>query len=81
MRRSRQLRPANRPRVAFHPRRLAVELFERRDLLHGGDILSPSAMPDFDLADLNPTSPRFGEVVSPRDYLQQVSGWYFTHST
>jgi hypothetical protein len=78
---SRQLRPANRPRVAIHTRRLAVERFERRDMLHGGDTLSPSAMPDFDLADLNPSSSRYGEVVSPRDYLQQVSGWYFTHST
>lgn len=81
MRRSRQLRTAIRPIVAFHSRRLAVERFERRDMLHGGDVLSPSAMPDFELTDLNPTSPRFGEVVSPRDYLQEVSGWYFTHST
>lgn len=81
MYRSRQSRSAIRPRFASHPRRLAVERFERRDMLHGGDDLSPSAMPDFELTDLNPTSPRFGEVVSPRDYLQKVSGWYFTHST
>lgn len=81
MHRSRQLRPKSRQHVTFRSRRLSVELFERRDMLHGGDILSPSAMPDFHLADLNPTSSRFGEVVSPRDYLQQVSGWYFTHST
>jgi hypothetical protein len=38
-------------------------------------------MPDFHLNDLNPASPRIGQSVSPRDYLQQVSGWYFTHST
>ena len=37
--------------------------------------------PDFALVDQNPNSPRFGEVVSPRDYLEQVSGWYFTHAT
>ncbi|MCK6530825.1 hypothetical protein L6R50_25795 [Myxococcota bacterium] len=37
--------------------------------------------PDFDLEDLNPSSPRFGDVVSPRDYLGMVSGWYFAHAT
>lgn len=37
-------------------------------------------VPMFSLSDLNETSPRAGEVVSPRDYLQRVSGWYFTHS-
>ena len=36
---------------------------------------------DFSLPDLNQTSPRFGEPVSPRDYLQKVSGWYVTHAT
>ncbi|HNH46991.1 MAG TPA: hypothetical protein PKY30_08135 [Myxococcota bacterium] len=36
---------------------------------------------DFLLADVNSASPRYGELVSPRDYLQQVSGWYFIHST
>ena len=35
---------------------------------------------DFSLKDLNLTSPRFGEMVSPRDYLQKVSGWYFLHA-
>ena len=35
---------------------------------------------DFSLEDLNPTSPRYGEAVSPRDYLQKVSGWYFLHA-
>ncbi len=36
---------------------------------------------DFVLEDLNPTSPRFGDALSPRDYLGEVSGWYFIHST
>jgi hypothetical protein len=40
-----------------------------------------AALPDFQLADLNPTSARTGEVVSPRDYLEKVSGWYFTHAS
>ncbi|MEO8495831.1 MAG: hypothetical protein ABI614_12220 [Planctomycetota bacterium] len=38
-------------------------------------------LPDFHLADVNPASARFGETVSPRDYLSQVSAWYFGHST
>jgi hypothetical protein len=40
-----------------------------------------SPMADFQLQDINPASARFGETVSPRDYLSQVSAWYFGHST
>ena len=48
----------------------------------GGDGgLPDEAMPDFLLEDLNPGSVRFGRMVSPRDYLEQVSGWYFIHAT
>lgn len=36
---------------------------------------------DFSLPDVNATSPRFGAPVSPRDYLQKVSGWYFGHAS
>ncbi len=36
---------------------------------------------DFSLPDVNPASARFGQVVSPRDYLGQVSAWYFGHAT
>ena len=36
---------------------------------------------DFQLEDINPASARFGEMISPRDYLSQVSAWYFGHST
>lgn len=46
-----------------------------------GPVLSDNAVPDFTLADLNPSSPRFSQAVSPRDYLEQVSGWYFVHSS
>lgn len=38
-------------------------------------------MPDFSLVDDNANSPLFGDAISPRDYLQQVSGWYFIHTT
>jgi len=36
---------------------------------------------DFSLMDVNPSSPRFNQAVSPKDYLKQVSGWYFGHAT
>ncbi len=43
--------------------------------------LSAGPVSDFSLEDVNATSPRFGQAVSPRDYLQKVSGWYFGHAT
>lgn len=36
---------------------------------------------EFALEDVNATSPRFGETVSPDDYTGQVSAWYFGHAT
>jgi hypothetical protein len=44
-------------------------------------IFPSDPMADFALLDLNSTSYRYGQPVSPRDYLEQVSGWYFAHST
>ena len=41
----------------------------------------PNAVPDFLLADINPNSSTLGQNISPRDYLQQISGWYFIKST
>ena len=38
-------------------------------------------VPDFALPDVNETSSRYQTEVSPRDLLQQVSGWYFGHAT
>jgi len=37
-------------------------------------------MPAFSLVDVNPTSPTFNTSVSPRDYLQQVSAYYFGYA-
>jgi hypothetical protein len=34
-------------------------------------------VPDFKLPDINPNSMRHQSPVSPRDYLLQVSGFYF----
>ena len=39
------------------------------------------AVPDFSLNDVNVYSASNGTSISPRDYLQQTSGWYFSHST
>lgn len=39
------------------------------------------AMPDFLRVDVNAFSATYGDPVSPRDYLQVVSAWYFGHAT
>jgi hypothetical protein len=36
---------------------------------------------DFLLPDMNPSSPTSGEDVSPRDYVGDVSAWYFGDAT
>lgn len=38
-------------------------------------------MPDFSLPDVNTASPHFNQGISPRDYLEQVTGWYFGHAS
>ena len=47
----------------------------------GGSVELGQQAADFLLEDLNLTSPRAGDAISPRDYLGEVSGWYFIHST
>ncbi len=46
-----------------------------------GPLMVGDLVPDFSLIDANTASPTSGLAVSPRDYLEQVSGWYFGHST
>lgn len=41
-------------------------------MAHAGEAVS-----DFQITDENPNSVRYGSSVSPRDYLLQVSGYYF----
>lgn len=43
--------------------------------------LPTGQVPDFAAQDVNPTSARFEETVSPRDYEKSVSAWYFGHAT
>ncbi|MBI4717874.1 MAG: hypothetical protein HY763_08735 [Planctomycetes bacterium] len=47
----------------------------------GEPVASAAVLPDFSLRDVNPRSARYDSEVSPRDYLGQVSAWYFGHST
>ena len=37
--------------------------------------------PDFHLEDVNYQSARFDTIVSPRDYVLQVTGYYFGHAS
>ncbi len=43
--------------------------------------LPTGQVPDFAAEDVNSTSARFGETISPRDYEKSVSAWYFGHAT
>lgn len=57
-------------------------LLDSANLAAGGCIAGEDGeAPDFSLADLNPASARYSQQISPRDYLEEVSGWYFIHST
>jgi hypothetical protein len=38
-------------------------------------------VPDFSLVNTNSNSPTYNQNVSPRDFLGQVSAWYFGHAT
>lgn len=44
-------------------------------------IATANPVPDFQLIDVNATSPRSGAVVSPRDYRHQVTAYYFGAAT
>ena len=47
----------------------------------GGSGGGPQIVPEFQLADVNPTSPTFNTLVSPRDFAGLISAWYFGHAT
>lgn len=46
----------------------------------GGGPAFGEVVQDFSLTDVNPNSPTYEDPVSPRDYLEMVSGWYFGHA-
>jgi hypothetical protein len=45
-----------------------------------GDAMA-TLMPSFGLYDVNPSSPRYQDLVAPKDYQGQISAWYFGHAT
>lgn len=52
----------------------------RADLGLAGDPPPPEPappMPDFALTDVNPASATAGKLVSPRDFADRISAWYF----
>jgi hypothetical protein len=71
-------------RYAARERRLAIESLESRQLLDGSALLAEGegeVVPDFRLRDVNAASTSYNQQVSPRDYLNRVSAWYFIHTT
>lgn len=47
----------------------------------GSGSSAPAVAPDFLLQDVNPNSPTSAMSVSPRDYIGNVSGYYFGAAT
>ncbi len=72
------VRVASRARIA---RRGCLRLERARaDLGLVGDPPPPEPvppMPVFAISDVNPASPTSGALVSPRDYVDKISAWYF----
>ena len=68
-------------------RKQGLETLEPRMLLSVNSVIggegegNAQQVADFALIDANPTSATFDQPVSPRDYLGQVTGWYFGHAT
>ncbi len=70
--------------MSWRVSRLLLESLEPRRMLHGDDsaheggtTIDAEAAPEFLLTDVNPTSSTYQQLVSPRDFVGQVSGWYF----
>ena len=62
-------------------RSLAAPLVAISVLVAGTQSATAEMVSDFALPDVNSTSSTYGQPVSPRDHLQQVSAWYFGHAT
>ena len=73
---------------------MRFESLEARRVMYGADVLNlaegfldsaegeaGSTVGEFSLTDVNPESTDFSQSVSPSDYLQHASAWYFGHST
>jgi hypothetical protein len=55
----------------------AADLAAAADLAEG----ETEQVPDFHLMDVNPNSATFNREISPRNYMGQISAWYFGHAT
>ncbi len=74
------MNPPSNNRTMLGP--MAATLVVAFALLAGSSVAANAEMaPDFALVDVNETSSTYNRSISPRDYLQQVSGWYFGHAT
>lgn len=60
---------------------LAVSLAAIAGCQNDNPIRPGNKVSDFSLQDVNPNSSSHNELVSPRDYVGQVSAWYFGHAT
>ena len=66
---------------------MRFESLEARRVMYGADFLdlgegeAGSQVAEFSLTDVNPESANFNQPISPSDYLQHASAWYFGHST
>jgi len=58
----------------------AVSSTDSQNLATIGESSVLLRIPDFSLQDLNSTSASSGSMISPRDYLNHVSAWYFGDS-
>ena len=72
--------------------RLQFESLEMRRVMYGADFVElgegefgegepGSRVAEFSLTDVNPNSSTVNQTVSPSDFSQQASAWYFGHST
>ena len=71
-----QRKARRRRRRRRHPRLYRLEALEARNLL----VAVGEVVPDFALADVNETSGTYNTSVSPRQYAQQATAWYFGHA-
>ena len=56
------------------------EGLEHRKMLAGDGVGAGEPVAEFSLQDVNPTSPTFGQGVSPSQF-SGTTAWYFIHST
>ena len=60
---------------------LSVACDDKNTLVTDPVTTSMDLVVDFSLLDVNPNSATHDQPVSPRDYMQKVSAWYFGHAT